>query len=278
MKWKLFISFFLLTVTFFLLFSCASYERIPKNEAVQIIEAPILDNSSENIIQEGKINLIKYDDEPQSNNKDIYIRRKNTLFWPFRIITAINNSKDNLLINYGNQENKIIITYDYHYEKTSDDDYEACINQIRIKNLSKDKYMFKTMGYYRPFCFLPFTGFIYNGYNSKDLPVELATFNLDNTQYKVLTTKIKIVMPRYVNKYYTKEEVIETQLSSLKELLELEEQVWVIADENDNIYASFNKNSYKIYDKAKESADDFALLIGIYSGIIDLLLHNHVTQ
>ena len=60
MKWKLFISFFLLTVTFFFLVSCASYERVPKNEAIQIIEAPFLDNSSENIIQEGKINLIKY--------------------------------------------------------------------------------------------------------------------------------------------------------------------------------------------------------------------------
>ena len=268
----------LLSISIFALVSCASYERIPKNESVQIIEAPILDNSSENIIQEGKINLIKYDDEPQSNNKDIYIRRKNTLFWPFRIITAINNSKDNLLINYGNRENKVIITYDCNYLRNFDDDYEACINQIRIKNLSKEKYKFKTMGHYRPFCFLPFNGFVYHGYNSGELPVKLASFNFDNTQYKVLTTKIKIVMPRYVNKYYTKEEVIETQLSSLKELLELEEQVWVIADENDNIYASFNKNSYKIYDKAKESADDFALLIGIYSGIIDLLLHNHVTQ
>ena len=268
----------LLSISIFALVSCASYERIPKDEAIRIIKAPFLDNSSENIIQEGKINLIKYKDEPQSNNKDIYIRRKNTLFWPFRIITAINNSKDSLLINYGNQENKIIITYDYHYEKTSDDDYEACINQIRIKNLSKDKYMFKTMGYYRPFCFLPFTGFIYSGYNSKDLPVELATFNLDNIQYKVLITKIKIQLPAYVNKYYTKEDVIETQLSSLKSLLELDEQFFVIADENGNIYAAFNHDSYNIYNRAKENTDDFALLIGVYTGIIDLLLNNHVTQ
>ena len=264
----------LLSISIFALVSCASYERVPKNESVQIIEAPILDNSSENIIQEGKINLIKYKDEPQSNNKDIYVRRKNTLFWPFRVITAINNSKDNLLINYENQENKVIITYDCNYLKTSDDDYKACINQIRIKNLSKEKYKFKTMGYYRPFCFLPFTGFIYNGYNSKDLPVELATFNLDNTQYKVLITKIKIQLPAYVNKYYTKEDVIETQLSSLKSLLKLDDQVFVIADENDNMYAAFNHDSYEIYSIAKENTDDFVLLIGVYTGIIDLLLHN----
>lgn len=76
----------LLSISIFALVSCASYERVPKNESVQIIEAPILDNSSENIIQEGKINLIKYKDEPQSNTTDIYIRRKNTLFWPFRIL------------------------------------------------------------------------------------------------------------------------------------------------------------------------------------------------
>ena len=50
----------LLSISIFALVSCASYERVPKNESVQIIEAPILDNSSENIIQEGKINLIKY--------------------------------------------------------------------------------------------------------------------------------------------------------------------------------------------------------------------------
>ena len=97
MKWKLFISFFLLTVASFFLSSCASYERIPKNEAIQIIEAPILDNCSENIIQEGKIKLIKYKDDPQNDNEDIYIRRKNTLFWPFRIITAINNYNHKLL-------------------------------------------------------------------------------------------------------------------------------------------------------------------------------------
>lgn len=274
MKWKLFISFFLLTLTFFFLFSCATYERVPKNESVQMIEAPILDNSSENIIQEGKISLIKYKDEPQINNKDIYIRRKNTLFWPFRIITAINNSKDNLLINYENQENKVIITYDCNYLKTSDDDYKACINQIRIKNLSKEKYKFKTMGHYRPLFFLPFNGFVYNGYNSGELPVKLASFNLDNTQYKVLITKIEIQLPAYVNKYYTKEEVIETQLSSLKDLLELDEQVFVIADENGNIYATFNHDSYEIYSIAKENTDDFVLLIGVYTGIIDLLLHN----
>ena len=134
------------------------------------------------------------------------------------------------------------------------------------------------MGHYRPFCFLPFNGFVYHGYNSGELPVKLASFNFDNTQYKVLTTKIKIVMPRYVNKYYTKEDVIETQLSSLKSLLELDDQVFVIADENGNIYATFNHDSYNIYDRAKENTDDFALLIGVYTGIIDLLLNNHVTQ
>lgn len=98
--------------------SCESIEGmiIPKEEREMIIEAPELKNMPKEISQEGKIIRVNRNKIVTKAPNDIAFYTKGYFRWPFRIIPAINNTRETLYIDYNNLVTKTRLTYDEYTE------------------------------------------------------------------------------------------------------------------------------------------------------------------
>ena len=274
----------LLSISIFALVSCAT-SLVSTVELTQI-QAEELSQIQNDVIQEGNIIKVNNQKAFSSDNHDIQYYINNRFYWPFRIVTAINNSTEQVNINCNGNESSIKLTYDYHTEKNPDadeftresDKYISFVNHIKIKN-APDEYSFENVGHSRPLFFFMYDGFSSNNYCANNLPAVLASFTVKEKNYKVCATKMSVYLPKNKEQPFDKEAIYSEETYSFRDFLKEKEQVFLILDDENNIFASFTQNKYLIYDTAENysednssiSTTDLAFIIGLYSRIFELV-------
>lgn len=274
----------LLSISIFALVSCATTPFYVA-ELTQIQAEELFQNQND-VIQEGNIIKVKNRNAFSSDNYDIQYCINKSFYWPFRIVTAINNSTEQVNINCNGNESSIKLTYDYHTEKNPDadeftresDKYNSFVNHIKIKNESED-YSFETVGHSRPLFFFMYDGFSSNNYCADNLPAVLASFTVKGKNYKVCATKMSIYLPKNKEQPFDKDAAYSEKTYSFRDFLKEKDQVFLIMDEDNNIFASFTPNNYSIYDTAEKDSEGFSsisttdltFIIGLYSRIFELV-------
>lgn len=274
----------LLSISIFALVSCATTPFYVA-ELTQI-QAEELFQSQNKVIQEGNIINVKNRNAFSSDNYDIQYCINKSFYWPFRIVTAINNSTEQVNINCNGRESSVKLTYDYHTEKNYDadeftrksDKYISFVNHIKIKN-APDEYYFENVGHSRPLFFFMYDGFSSNNYCANNLPAVLARFTVKEKNYKICATKMSVYLPKNKEQPFDKEAIYSEETYSFRDFLKEKDQVFLIMDEDNNIIASFTQNDYSIYDKVKKHAEDYStinttdltFIIGLYSRIFELV-------
>jgi len=269
--------------------SCESIEGmiIPKEEREMIIEAPELKNMPKEISQEGKIIRVNRNKIVTKAPNDIAFYTKGYFRWPFRIIPAINNTRETLYIDYNNLVTKTRLTYDEyteHYYKINseksaiepDDEAPTEWHITHIKIDGPDNYAFDIIGPARALFFTTQSYFVSSGYNTDMLPIDFTSFFLDGKQYHVTIAKFPVQLPIFTigtpEQLATyKEDEIECQRHSLAVLFNTNQQTYLIQDNEGSIYAAFDDSNYKIYKQGNINPDDFIPAIGVYSEIIEKL-------
>ena len=267
-----------------LLFSCATNQFYFAK--LTQIQAEELSQLQDEVIQAGEIIRVRNQKAFSSDNYDIQYCINKSFYWPFRVVTAINNSTEQVNINCSGYESSIKITYDYHVEKNPDaneftsesDKYVSFVNHIKIKN-APENYSFETVGHNRPLCFLLYDGFSSKEYSAIDLPATLTTFTVKGKNYKVCATKMSVYLPKNEEQAFDKEAVYSEETYSFRNFLKEKEQVFLVMDEENNIFASFTKNNYSIYDTADNYSEgnsqlskaDLTFIIGVYSRVFELV-------
>ena len=274
----------LLSISIFALVSCATTPFYVA-ELTQIQAEELFQNQND-VIQEGHIIKVKNRNAFSSDNYDIQYCINKSFYWPFRIVTAINNSTEQVNINCNGNESSIKLTYDYHTEKNPDadeftresDKYISFVNHIKIKN-EPDEYSFETVGHSRPLFFFMYDGFSSNNYCADNLPAVLASFTVKGKNYKVCATKMSIYLPKNKEQPFDKDAAYSEKTYSFRDFLKEKEQVFLILDDENNIFALFTPNNYSIYDTAEKDSEgfssitttDLAFIIGLYSRIFELV-------
>ena len=270
----------LLATISLLLFSCATNQFYFAK--LTQIQAEELSQLQDEVIQDGEIIRVRNQKAFSSDNYDIQYCINKRFYWPFRIVTALNNSIEQVNINCNGNESSIKLTYDYHTEKdgfTSESDkYISFVNHIKIKN-EPDEYSFETVGHSRPLFFFMYDGFSSKEYSAIDLPATLTTFTVKGKNYKVCATKMSVYLPKNKEQPFDKEAVYSEETYSFRNFLKEKEQVFLVMDEEKNIFASFTKNNYSIYDTADNYSEDYSQLskadltfiIGVYSRVFELV-------
>lgn len=284
MKKNLSVLYILLILSSLLLVSCAT-SLVSTVELTQI-QAEELSQIQNDVIQEGNIIKVKNRNAFSSDNYDIQYCINKSFYWPFRIVTAINNSTEQVNINCNGRESSVKLTYDYHTEKNYDadeftresDKYNSFVNHIKIKN-APDEYSFESIGHSRPLFFFMYDGFSSNNYCANDLPAVLARFIVKEKNYKICTTKMSVYLPKNKEQAFDKEAIYSEETYSFRDFLKEKDQVFLIMDEENNIFASFTQNNYSIYDTAEKDSEGFSsisttdltFIIGLYSRIFELV-------
>ena len=274
----------LLSISIFALVSCATTPFYVA-ELTQIQAEELFQNQND-VIQEGHIIKVKNRNAFSSDNYDIQYCINKSFYWPFRIVTAINNSTEQVNINCNGNESSIKLTYDYHTEKNPDadeftresDKYISFVNHIKIKNES-DEYSIESIGHSRPLFFFMYDEFSSNNYCADNLPAVLASFTVKGKNYKVCATKMSIYLPKNKEQPFDKDAAYSEKTYSFRDFLKEKEQVFLILDNENNIFASFTQDKYLIYDTAENypednssiSTTDLAFIIGLYSRIFELV-------
>ncbi len=274
----------LLSISIFALVSCATTPFYVA-ELTQI-QAEELSQIQNDVIQEGNIIKVKNRNAFSSDNYDIQYCINKSFYWPFRIVTAINNSTEQVNINCNGNESTIKLTYDYHTKKNPDadeftresDKYISFVNHIKIKN-APDEYSFESIGHSRPLFFFMYDGFSSNNYCANNLPAVLASFTVKEKNYKICATKMPVYLPKNKEQAFDKEAIYSEKTYSFRDLLKEKDQVFLIMDEENNIFASFTQNNYSIYDTAEKDSEGFSsisttdltFIIGLYSRIFELV-------
>lgn len=284
MKKNLSVLYILLILSSLLLVSCAT-SLVSTVELTQIQAEELFQNQND-VIQEGNVVKVRNQRAFSSDNHDIQYYISNSFYWPLRIVTAINNSTEQVNINCNGRESTIKLTYDYHTEKNPDadeftresDKYISFVNHIKIKN-APDEYSFESIGHSRPLFFFMYDGFSSNNYCANNLPAVLASFTVKEKNYKVCATKMSVYLPKNEEQPFDKEAIYSEETYSFRDFLKEKDQVFLIMDEDNNIIASFTQNDYSIYDKVKKHAEDYSainttdlsFIIGLYSRIFELV-------
>ena len=274
----------LLSISIFALVSCATTPFYVA-ELTQIQAEELFQNQND-VIQEGNIIKVKNRNAFSSDNYDIQYCINKSFYWPFRIVTAINNSTEQVNINCNGRESSIKLTYDYHTEKNPDadeftresDKYISFVNHIKIKN-APDEYSFESIGHSRPLFFFMYDGFSSNNYCADNLPAVLARFNVKEKNYKICATKMSIYLPKNKEQPFDKDAAYSEKTYSFRDFLKEKEQVFLILDDENNIFTSFTPNNYSIYDTAEKDSEGFSsitttdltFIIGLYSRIFELV-------
>ena len=274
----------LLSISIFALVSCATTPFYVA-ELTQIQAEELFQNQND-VIQEGHIIKVKNRNAFSSDNYDIQYCINKSFYWPFRIVTAINNSTEQVNINCNGNESSIKLTYDYHTEKNPDTDeftresdkYISFVNHIKIKN-APDEYSFESIGHSRPLFFFMYDGFSSNNYCADNLPAVLASFTVKGKNYKVCATKMSIYLPKNKEQPFDKDAAYSEKTYSFRDFLKEKEQVFLILDNENNIFSSFTQDKYLIYDTAEKDSEgfssitttDLAFIIGLYSRIFELV-------
>ncbi len=221
----------LLSISIFALVSCATTPFYVA-ELTQIQAEELFQNQND-VIQEGHIIKVKNRNAFSSDNYDIQYCINKSFYWPFRIVTAINNSTEQVNINCNGRESSIKLTYDYHTEKNPDTDeftresdkYISFVNHIKIKN-EPDEYSFESIGHSRPLFFFMYDGFSSNNYCANDLPAVLARFNVKEKNYKICTTKMSVYLPKNKEQPFDKDAAYSEKTYSFRDFLKEKEQVF----------------------------------------------------
>ena len=274
----------LLSISIFALVSCTTTPFYVA-ELTQIQAEELFQNQND-VIQEGNIIKVKNRNAFSSDNYDIQYCINKSFYWPFRIVTAINNSTEQVNINCNGNESSIKLTYDYHTEKNPDadeftresDKYISFVNHIKIKN-APDEYSFENVGHSRPLFFFMYDGFSSNNYCANNLPAVLASFTVKEKNYKVCATKMSVYLPKNKEQPFDKDAAYSEKNYSFRDFLKEKEQVFLIMDEENNIFASFTQNNYSIYGTAEKDSEGFSsisttdltFIIGLYSRIFELV-------
>ena len=187
------------------------------------------------------------------------------------VFVYFNQYKSSGHIEYNYKSIKRAVTYDFYETEShrmkfdSADDYNRSkgeFNQFRIKKFSKN-YLFDEIAPY---------GIVNVGsqINSKivkptDLPVYFTSFYIDEKKYSILLTKIKVDYPLITNMPK------ESFGSSVRKMIRLPEQEYLVIDSDNKLCASFSYRDYKIYENESFNSYDMIQAIGIYLGIFKLL-------
>ena len=124
-----------------------------------------------------------------------------------------------------------------------------------------------------------YDGFSSNNYCANNLPAVLASFTVKEKNYKVCATKMSVYLPKNKEQPFDKEAIYSEETYSFRDFLKEKDQVFLIMDEDNNIYALFTQNNYSIYDTAEKDSEGFSsisttdltFIIGLYSRIFELV-------
>lgn len=228
---------FLIVLSFMIFISCQS--------TTDVVNPHHLIHCSE-VKSDG--NIVKGDID---NNKDIFVSVKYATESEYSLF-GIQNAKceDKLKLSYGGVTYPISIIY----TKVLDKSYSYDIySNIKIKGLPKSyqiselqptglKYLKNTSNFSKNV--------------SKDLmPAEITSFQINGKLFYVLLS----------------EYLEDSKIHDFLDLILLNSQQFIIADEVGNVYASFSKKGFVVYQQNDSDNFDFTPLIGAYSYIFSMI-------
>lgn len=270
----------LLSISIFALVSCATTENTTgqdkdsaEKKNILTTQADILGKLPSKPAVEGNI-LFSKKTGGTLNKNDIRVSLGERHTFGGEGFRISNASKSKVLIEYNNFEREILLSYDF--ERDRNPDYDGNYNSgefcdIRIKKMPP-KYDFNVIAkmHWIPWLFrIGVSEIEWEGIYKEDLPAPFAEFSINGKSYQIKLSTISVQRPLFTN--MTDDELLSSHKTSLRKMIRDENQIYIITDDSGTVFASFDSDSYKIYENSGTVADDFISVIGVYTGIFQLL-------
>ncbi len=270
-KSRIFFIYIILVVLFIsLLFnSCLTTSQ---SELIGESKKSIVVQNERELIQYGNIYIGSQKKDTRTKNSLQIIGFSGITKYCTSFLTFINEYGSSGYTIYNGEKNRRSLSFAFderisnrgYYDSPDDySDSKGSFTNIKIKKFPQKHYKFEIIDNY---------GMIQIGSQLEktnilpsDLPVYFTSFYIDEKKYSILLTKIKVDYPLITNMPK------ESFGSSVRKMIRLPDQEYLVIDSDNKICASFSYNNYKIYEDANFNSYDMIQAIGIYLGIFKLL-------